>query len=82
MAQKSQTQEPSAKIDQAEILSLAIKREKSSSPTPSKVLNSLEHQMQQNVDPKIPRGEPQLVGLTRIRYSPSSLHQEESKHQI
>jgi len=45
MAQKSQTQEPSAKIDQAEILSLAMKREKSSSPTPSKVLNSLEHQM-------------------------------------
>jgi hypothetical protein len=29
--------------------------------------------MQLNPDPKLPRGEPQLVGLTRIRYSPSSL---------
>lgn len=38
--------------------------------------------MQQNTDPKIPRGEPQLVGLTRIRYEPASLNQEEGKVQI
>lgn len=56
MAQK--TQEPFVKVDQAEMLSLGAKREKNSSPTPSKVLNSLEDQMQQRIDPKIPRGEP------------------------
>jgi hypothetical protein len=38
--------------------------------------------MQQNADPKTPRGEPQLVGLTRIRYEPASLNQEEGKVQI
>lgn len=29
--------------------------------------------MQLNVDPRLPRGEPQLVGLSRFRYDPSRL---------
>lgn len=40
---------------------------------PSRVSNTLEHQMQLNVDPRLPRGEPQLVGLSRFRYDPSQL---------
>jgi hypothetical protein len=39
----------------------------------SRVSNTLDHQMQLNIDPKLPRGEPQLVGLTRLRYHPSAL---------
>ena len=32
--------------------------------------------MQMNIDPRQPRGEPQLVGLTRLRYDPSKLRVE------
>lgn len=47
--------------------------ERRDSMSPSRVSNTLEYQMQINLDQRQPRGEPQLVGLTRLRYDPSKL---------